>query len=150
MAEDQRNWRVCLEHDQRMQYTPIHGLVVAATKPVGRFVLLSKLEETSAVNSRAYELSTNRIHEQEIELAKRINGGGQDAEDAEPQVIEANLRLARPSATATSVVPRSTLCSLIRPLRSSTEREDIASQPMPSGGCDWLSFGAGDAFTRLK
>jgi len=93
-----------------MQYTPIHGLVVAATKPVGRFVLLSKLEETSAVNSRAYELSTNRIHEQEIELAKRINGGGQDAEDAEPQVIEANLRLARPSATATSVVPRSTLC----------------------------------------
>ena len=30
--------------------------------------------------------------EQEIELAKRISGGGQDAEDAERQLIEANLR----------------------------------------------------------
>ena len=38
-----------------------HGLLVAATKPpVGRFVLLSKLEETLTVNGRAYELSTNR------------------------------------------------------------------------------------------
>jgi len=38
-----------------------HGLLVAATKPpVGRFVLLSKLEKTLAVNGRAYELSTNR------------------------------------------------------------------------------------------
>jgi RNA polymerase primary sigma factor len=32
-------------------------------------------------------------HEQEIELAKRIGGGGQDAEVAEKQLIEANLRL---------------------------------------------------------
>lgn len=32
-------------------------------------------------------------HELEIELAKRISGGGQDAEDAERQLIEANLRL---------------------------------------------------------
>jgi predicted glycogen debranching enzyme len=38
-----------------------HGLLVAATKPpVGRLVLLSKFEETLAVNGRAYELSTNR------------------------------------------------------------------------------------------
>src|SRR5215469_13790259 len=38
-----------------------HGLLVAATKPpVGRFVLLSKIEETLVVNGRAYELSTNR------------------------------------------------------------------------------------------
>jgi len=38
-----------------------HGLLVAATKPpVGRFVLLSKLEETLAVNGRLYDLSTNR------------------------------------------------------------------------------------------
>jgi predicted glycogen debranching enzyme len=38
-----------------------HGLLVAATNPpVGRFVLLSKLEETLAVNGRTYELSTNR------------------------------------------------------------------------------------------
>jgi predicted glycogen debranching enzyme len=38
-----------------------HGFLVAATKPpVGRFVVLSKLEETLAVNGRAYELSTNR------------------------------------------------------------------------------------------
>jgi RNA polymerase primary sigma factor len=32
-------------------------------------------------------------HEREIELAKRISGGGQDAKDAERQLIEANLRL---------------------------------------------------------
>jgi RNA polymerase primary sigma factor len=31
--------------------------------------------------------------EQETELAKRISGGGQDAEEAEKQLIEANLRL---------------------------------------------------------
>jgi predicted glycogen debranching enzyme len=38
-----------------------HGLLVAATKPpVGRFVLLSKVEETLAVNGRVYELGTNR------------------------------------------------------------------------------------------
>ena len=38
-----------------------HGLLIAATKPpVGRFVLLSKLEETLTVNGRTYELGTNR------------------------------------------------------------------------------------------
>lgn len=38
-----------------------HGLLVAATKPpVGRFVLLSKLEETLIVNGRRFDLSTNR------------------------------------------------------------------------------------------
>jgi predicted glycogen debranching enzyme len=38
-----------------------HGLLVAATKPpVGRFGLLSKLEETLIVNGREYELGTNR------------------------------------------------------------------------------------------
>jgi len=39
-------------------------------------------------------LATPRLtREQEIELAKRISGGGQDAEDAEKQLIEANFRL---------------------------------------------------------
>lgn len=38
-----------------------HGLLVAATKPpVGRSVLLSKLEETLVVSGEAYDLSTNR------------------------------------------------------------------------------------------
>src|SRR5215469_12107696 len=38
-----------------------HGLLVAATKPpVGRFVLLSRFEETLVVNGRTYELGTNR------------------------------------------------------------------------------------------
>jgi predicted glycogen debranching enzyme len=38
-----------------------HGLLVAATKPpVGRAVLLSKLEETLLVDGRRYELSTNQ------------------------------------------------------------------------------------------
>src|SRR5215467_5655628 len=38
-----------------------HGLLVAATRPpVGRFVLLSRFEETLIVDGRAYELSTNR------------------------------------------------------------------------------------------
>jgi len=38
-----------------------HGLLIAATKPpLGRLVLLSKLEDTLVVNGRTYELSTNR------------------------------------------------------------------------------------------
>jgi predicted glycogen debranching enzyme len=38
-----------------------HGLLVAATKPpVGRVVLLSKLEETLTIDGRSYQLSANR------------------------------------------------------------------------------------------
>jgi predicted glycogen debranching enzyme len=38
-----------------------HGLLVAATKPpLGRMVLLSKLEEVLVVDGRRYELSANR------------------------------------------------------------------------------------------
>lgn len=50
-----------------------HGLLVAAVKPpVGRFVLLSKLEETLAVNGRAYELGTNRYPG--VRAGRRKNG----------------------------------------------------------------------------
>src|SRR5947207_6281068 len=38
-----------------------HGLLTAATKPpVGRIVMLSKLEETLVINGRRYELSANQ------------------------------------------------------------------------------------------
>src|SRR6201997_2317832 len=38
-----------------------HGLLTAATKPpVGRFVLLSKLEETLLIDGRHYNLSANQ------------------------------------------------------------------------------------------
>lgn len=38
-----------------------HGLLVAATKPpVGRLVLLSKLEETLSIDGKRFELSANR------------------------------------------------------------------------------------------
>src|SRR5215468_6605287 len=38
-----------------------HGLLTPATRPpVGRFVLLSKLEETLVIDGRRYELSTNQ------------------------------------------------------------------------------------------
>src|SRR5213080_1421231 len=38
-----------------------HGLLVAATKPpVGRFVLLAKLEETLFIEGQAFEVSANR------------------------------------------------------------------------------------------
>ena len=38
-----------------------HGLLVAATRPpVGRMVLLSKLEETVVLQGRRYDLSTNQ------------------------------------------------------------------------------------------
>ena len=38
-----------------------HGLLVAATKPpVGRMVLLSKVEETLVMNGRRFDLSCNR------------------------------------------------------------------------------------------
>src|SRR4051812_50221111 len=39
-----------------------HGLLTAATKPpVGRFVLLSKLEETLIINDQRYDLSSNKF-----------------------------------------------------------------------------------------
>ena len=38
-----------------------HGLLTAATKPpVGRIVMLSKLEETLIIDGRRYELSANQ------------------------------------------------------------------------------------------
>jgi RNA polymerase primary sigma factor len=51
--------------------------------------------DDSAVEMYIREVLTlpHLTREQEIELAKRISGGGQDAEDAEKQLIEANLRL---------------------------------------------------------
>src|SRR5436853_991496 len=54
-----------------------HGLLVAATKPpVGRLVLLSKLEETLVVNGREFELGTNRypgaVHPQGFRLLKQF------------------------------------------------------------------------------
>src|SRR5215467_14401145 len=54
-----------------------HGLLVAATKPpVGRFVLLSKLEETFFIESQAFELSANRypgvVHPQGFRYLKQF------------------------------------------------------------------------------
>src|SRR5215470_11891355 len=54
-----------------------HGLLVAATKPpVGRFVLLSKLEETLFIESQAFELSANRypgvVHPQGFRYLKQF------------------------------------------------------------------------------
>src|SRR6201987_2793626 len=54
-----------------------HGLLVAATKPpVGRFVLLSKLEETLVVEGQAFELSANRypgvVHPQGFRYLKQF------------------------------------------------------------------------------
>ena len=54
-----------------------HGLLVAATKPpVGRFVLLSKLEETLIVNGRRFDLSTNHypgvVHPQGFQFLKQF------------------------------------------------------------------------------
>lgn len=54
-----------------------HGLLTAATKPpVGRFVLLSKLEETLLIDGRRYELSSNQyrnvIHPQGFNYQTRF------------------------------------------------------------------------------
>ncbi len=54
-----------------------HGLLVAATKPpVGRFVLLSKLEETLFIDGQAFELSANRypgvVHPQGFRYLKQF------------------------------------------------------------------------------
>jgi len=54
-----------------------HGLLVAATKPpVGRFVLLSKLEETLLVGDRSFDLSANRypgvVHPQGFRYLKQF------------------------------------------------------------------------------
>ena len=54
-----------------------HGLLVAATRPpVGRTVLLSKLEETLVIDEQRYDLSTNQypgvIHPQGYQYLKRF------------------------------------------------------------------------------
>ena len=54
-----------------------HGLLVAATKPpVGRVVLLSKLEETLFIDGQAFDLSANRypgvIHPQGFRYLKQF------------------------------------------------------------------------------
>jgi len=54
-----------------------HGLLVAATKPpVGRFVLLSKFEETLFIDGQAFELSANRypgvVHPQGFRYLKQF------------------------------------------------------------------------------
>src|SRR6516165_5226480 len=54
-----------------------HGLLTAATKPpVGRFVLLSKLEETLFIEGQAFELSANRypgvVHPQGFRYLKQF------------------------------------------------------------------------------
>src|SRR5258706_6530593 len=54
-----------------------HGLLVAATKPpVGRMVLLSKLEETLFIDGRAFDLSANRypdtVHPQGFRYLKQF------------------------------------------------------------------------------
>jgi RNA polymerase primary sigma factor len=60
---------------------------------------LQELREQAGDDSRLYwyireVLTLPRLtHDQEVELAKRIGDRGADAEDAEKQLIEANLRL---------------------------------------------------------
>src|SRR5579863_10349187 len=54
-----------------------HGLLVAATKPpVGRVVMLSKLEETLFIDGQAFELSANRypgvVHPQGFRYLKQF------------------------------------------------------------------------------
>src|SRR6516162_8907226 len=54
-----------------------HGLLTAVTKPpVGRFVLLSKLEETLFIDGRAFDLSANRyprvVHPQGFRYLKQF------------------------------------------------------------------------------
>ena len=54
-----------------------HGLLVAATKPpVGRLVLLSKLEETLFIDERRFDLSANRypgvVHPQGFRYLKEF------------------------------------------------------------------------------
>ncbi|HYL12292.1 MAG TPA: amylo-alpha-1,6-glucosidase [Terriglobales bacterium] len=54
-----------------------HGLLVAATKPpVGRYVLLSKLEETLVIDGRPFDLGTNRypgvVHPQGFRYLKQF------------------------------------------------------------------------------
>ncbi len=54
-----------------------HGLLVAATKPpVGRVVMLSKLEETLLIDSQSFDLSANRypgvVHPQGFRYLKRF------------------------------------------------------------------------------
>ena len=80
-----------------------HGLLVAATKPpVGRLVLLSKLEETLFIDGRPFDLSANRypgvVHPQGFRYLKQFRLDPFPVFTYEVEGIE--IESARPSAAA--------------------------------------------------
>ena len=62
MARDQRHRWICLSSTIiGLNTRRYHGLLIAATKPpVGRMVLLSKLEETLILDGGRFDLSVNQ------------------------------------------------------------------------------------------
>src|SRR3954469_16506301 len=61
VAGDQRHRRLRLVHNRGHEPRRYHGLLVAATRPpVGRYVLLSKLEETLIIKGQRIELDCNQ------------------------------------------------------------------------------------------
>ncbi len=79
-----------------------HGLLIAATKPpVGRMLLLSKLEETLVVEGRRYDLAANRypgvVHPQGQLLLKefRMDPGPVFVYEIEGLELEKSVRMVR-------------------------------------------------------
>ena len=134
-----------------------HGLLVAAlTPPVGRYVLLSKFEETLVIGEGAYELCTNRypgvIHPQgyhylaEFRLdpfstfVYRINGSSGEELELEKTIFLVhgeNTAVVEYQLRAWSGLPNSAVMLELRPLLAfrdyhSLTRENAALNRMPT------------------
>ena len=77
MAGNQWAGRLRLVNNHWFEHHRYHGLLVAATKPpVGRMVLLSKIDETLVIDGKRFDLSANRypgvVHPQEFRYLKQF------------------------------------------------------------------------------
>ena len=133
-----------------------HGLLVAATKPpVGRLVLLSKLEETVRIDGKPYEISANRypdvVHPQGFRFLKgfRLDPfpvftyqvGGVEIEKSVFMIQGENsvvVQYELNSAAGTKSSPAPTVELLVRPLTAfrdyhGTTHENGALNPFVRG-----------------
>jgi predicted glycogen debranching enzyme len=77
VAGNQWAGRLRLVNNHWFEHRRYHGLLVAATKPpVGRMVLLSKIDETLVIDGKRFDLSANRypgvVHPQEFRYLKQF------------------------------------------------------------------------------
>ena len=121
-----------------------HGLLVAATQPpVGRMVLLSKLEETLIINGKSFELSANQypgvIHPQGFQYQTRFRLGPFPVFTYQVEGVEIEKSVFMVQGENTTVVwyqlktPRDSVRLELRPLIAFRDYHNTARE---NGGLD--------------